>query len=133
MLLSAFALLAVFFSCQKESLSVMNNTPQGFLGGLEGRNGGRHHHGDSLFVCDSLHQHDSLHIHHDSLHIHHDSLHVHTDSLHIHHDSTAVDTTGHNGGGHGGHNGGGHGGHNGGGHGGHGGPGGGPNHHGHGG
>ena len=126
MLLSAFALLAVFFSCQKESLSVMNNTPQGFLGGLEGRNGGRHHHGDSLFVCDSLHQHDSLHIHHDSLH-------VHTDSLHIHHDSTAVDTTGHNGGGHGGHNGGGHGGHNGGGHGGHGGPGGGPNHHGHGG
>ena len=122
MLLSAFALLAVFFSCQKESLSVMNNTPQGFLGGLEGRNGGRHHHGDSLFVCDSLHQHDSLHIHHDSLH-------VHTDSLHIHHDSTAVDTTGHNGGGHGG----GHGGHNGGGHGGHGGPGGGPNHHGHGG
>ncbi len=118
MLLSAFALLAVFFSCQKESLSVMNNTPQGFLGGLEDRNGGRHHHGDSLFVCDSLHQHDSLHIHHDSLH-------VHTDSLHIHHDSTAVDTTGHNGGGHGGHNGGGHGGH--------GGPGGGPNHHGHGG
>ncbi len=116
MLLSAFALLAVFFSCQKESLSVMNNTPQGFLGGLEDRNRGRHHHGDSLFVCDSLHQHDSLHIHHDSLHVHHDSL-------HIHHDSTAIDTTGHNGGGHGGN----------GGHGGHGGHGGGPRHHGHGG
>lgn len=107
-----FVLLAglslALFSCQKDSLAVVNDAPQGFYDSVQDRGG--HHPHDSTYVGDSTHQHhphDSTHVPHDTLHVH-DTLHMHHfpfDSMHIHHpfDSTHVDTTGHGGGHHGHH------------------------------